>query len=310
MEDRCTAYIYGAGNLYNRLINHFQKCKDSLDILGIVTTSRILYKEIDGYDCFTIDEIALGGVDFFIIAVEKWREIFDILVNKGVEEERIIRGSVFELPYFDFKEYLKLKRSNVSILSNYCLGGMIYKMLGLKVASPTINMYCAGKGYLKFLEKYEYYLNCEMKELWQENYIDGTLSPESFFLKGILGNKIVWNFNHSICAKETIAQWNKHKERFNFENVAVIMIIQSDEDAFRFEKLKIEKKLGVYYKELGLEHIVYVPEWKNNPEIILKYGGRWPEFANEYIVGNLGVSPVNWIRFLLGFKSYYRMWIR
>lgn len=310
MAEKYTAYIYGAGNLYNRLINQFQQCKDSLKILGIVTSLSNPYKEIDGYECFTVDNVDFGGVDFVIIAVEKWKEIFDILIKRGVNENQIIRGNVFELPDFDFREYIKLKRSEVSILANYCIGGMLYKKLGFKMTSPTIDMYCAGKGYLDFLEKYEYYLNCEMKELQCEDYVDGTLSPESCFLKGILGEKVVWHFNHSTNAEETITQWTKRKERFNFKNVAAIMIIQSDEDAFRFEELKIKKKLGVYYKDLGLEHVAYIPEWRNHSEIILKYGGRWPEFANEYMAGNLGGSPIHWIRFLLDSTSYYRKKLR
>lgn len=307
MEEKYTAYIYGAGNLYNRLINHFQKWKDSLNILGIVTTLRTLYKEIDGYDCFTIDEIDPGGADFFIIAVEKWREIFDILVKKGVKEEQIIRGSVFELPGFDFKEYLKLKRSNVSILANCCLGGMIYKKLGLKVTSPTINMYCAGQGYLKFLEKYEYYLNCEMKKYEDKYYIDGTLGRETFYLRGILGNEIIWNFNHSSNADETIAQWNEHRARINYSNIAVIMTIQCDEDAVRFEKLQIEKRLGIYYKQLNLQHVVYVPEWQDNYDAILGYDGNWINFANDYMSGADGyIPPVNWVKFLVGDSSFRR----
>ena len=307
MEEKYTAYIYGAGNLYNRLINHFRKCKDSLKILGIVTSLPTPYKEIDGYDCFTVENVDFGGVDFVIIAVEKWREIFHILLEKGVSEESIIRGSVFELTDFDFEEYVELKRSSVSILSNCCLGGMVYKKLGLKVTSPTINMYCAGQGYLKFLRKYEYYMNCEMKKLDGQYYIDGTLAREAFYLRGILGNEIIWNFNHSSNAHETIAQWNEHKARLNYANIAVIMTIQSDEDAFRFEELKIEKKLGIYYKQLDLEHVVYIPEWQDNYDAILKYDGNWTDFANDYMMGANGyIPPVNWIKFLLGDSSFQR----
>lgn len=308
LKKKYNVYIYGAGNMYNQLINYINLYKDYINILGIITSNPICYKKIDGYDCITIDEVyAGGGVDFFIIAVEKWKEIFRILIKKGIDEKKIIRGSVFKLPNFDFEEYIRLKNNNVSILSNYCLGGILYDKLGLKYISPTINMYCAGERYLDFLEEYEYYLNCEMKEVQLENYVDGTISLETFWLKGILDNKIVWNFNHSTDIKKAITQWNVRKARFNYFNVAALMVIQSDRDAIRFEKLKIRKKLGIYYKDLNLKHVVYIPEWHNNSEMILRYIGNWPNFANEYMAGINGhISPINWIKFFLGDELYYR----
>lgn len=160
---------------------------------------------------------------------------------------------------------------------------------------------------MEFLRKYEYYMNCEMKKLDGEYYIDGTLAREAFYLRGILGNEIIWNFNHSSNADETIAQWNEHKARFNYGNIAAVMTIQSDEDAFRFEELKIEKKLGIYYKQLDLEHVIYIPEWQDNYDAILKYDGNWTNFANDYMLGANGyIPPVNWIKFLVGDSSFRR----
>lgn len=306
MECKYSAYIYGSGNMYSRLAVYFHQWSDRLKILGIVTTLRGFYKKIDGYDCLTLDEVDFGQ-DFVIIAVEKWKEIYDILIEKGVEGDKIIRGSVFSTPGFDFEEYIKLKESNVSILSNNCLGGLIYKQLGLKITSPTVSMFCRGKGYLDFLERYEYYLNCEMKKLDKENFTDDMTNPRTFYLKGILGDDIVWVFNHSQNADETIALWNRRKLRFNYSNVAALMTIQNDEEAFRFEELRIEKRLGIYYKQLNLEHVIYVPEWIDNYNEISRYGGNFSSFANHYMIGDSGyVSPVNWIQFLLGYKVFQR----
>jgi len=122
-----------------------------------------------------------------------------------------------------------------------------------------------------------------------------------------LGNEIIWNFNHSSNADETIAKWNEHKTRLNYANIAVIMTIQSDEDAFRFEKLKIDKKLGIYYKQLHLEHVIYIPEWQDDYDNILGYDGNWTNFVNNYMLGvNSYIQPVNWIKFLTGESSFQR----
>lgn len=61
-------------------------------------------------------------MDYIIIAVQKWREIADILIQYEIDEEKIIRSTVFYYPNFNLDDYLRLKKSNVTILSNFCLG--------------------------------------------------------------------------------------------------------------------------------------------------------------------------------------------
>lgn len=195
--------------------------------------------------------IYIYGMDYIIIAVIKWKEVLDILDQHGINESKIIRSTAFYSPCFDLDDYLKLKNSNISILANYCLGGFIYKELGLKVLSPTVNMFCLGDGYLEFLENYPYYLSLQMEEYENDTYIEGTIGREAFLPKGILGNKVVWYFNHHVYAKDAVNAWNEKAKRVNCFNVAAIMILHNDEEAYRFSKLNIDKKLGIYYKNLG-----------------------------------------------------------
>ena len=191
-------------------------------------------------------------------------------------------------------------------MSNYCLGGHIYHELGLKMLSPTINMFCAGKDYLEFLRSYEYYLKMDMKELVEEKYIDGTLGREHFVPKGIIGDRIVWKLNHDHTAKEAINRWNIRRKRVNFDNVVALMTIQSDEDAYEFEALPINRKLGIYYKDLQLEHIIYCPEWRDS-HIQQQYNWSWPSFANTLFRNSMGyVGKINWLKYLLrGAESDY-----
>lgn len=127
--------------------------------------------------------------------------------------------------------------------------------------SPTVNMYCMGKDFLKFVKKYQYYLKLDMQEYKKNKYIEGSLGYESFMPSGILDDTVVWNFNHDIYAKDAIAKWNDHRRKVNFDNIAVIMILYSDEEAKEFDELKIEKKIGIYYKDMKLENVIYCPIW-------------------------------------------------
>ncbi len=182
----------------------------------------------------------------------------------------------------------------------------MYKELALKVLSPTVNMFCLGENYLEFVENYHYYLGLEMQEYRPKKYINNTLGSEYFCQQGILGGKVVWYFNHNAYASDAIAKWNERVKRVNINNVAVIMTLQNDEDAHRFSKLNVDKKLGIYYKDLKSRDIIYCPAWNDERERF-KFYGNWATAANCYLSNSRGyVSPVNWIDFLNGEAEYRR----
>lgn len=299
-------YIYGAGNEYNRLSAIINMYSDKLNVLGLVTTERQLFKSIDGFACLTVDEIDVEKMDYIIIAVGKWKEISDSLIVRGIDEKYIIRSSAFFVPGFDLERYLRIKENGVTILSNYCLGGLLYNELGLKMLSPTINMFCAGKDYIEFLRGYKQYLCAEMKVYHDEKYLDGTKGIEQFYPKGILNNKVVWNFSHDADASEAVRKWNERAKRVNFDNIAAIMTIQCDEDAAAFETINIDKKIGIYHKDLGLENVICLSGW-DNKEARYKMNFSWPGYVNSAMTNSRGhAAPVNWIKFLNGEKDFRR----
>lgn len=159
-------YIYGAGTEYNKLASYLEIYKEKIEIIAIVTTQKQKISILDGISCITPDEIHKEQMDYIIIAVQKWKEIYNYLKKFEIEDEKILRSHIFYLPNFVLDEYLKLKNSNISILSNTCLGGRIYKELGLKVLSPTVNALCPrGEDYINFLRNYKLYLGMDMEEL-------------------------------------------------------------------------------------------------------------------------------------------------
>lgn len=305
--NRIKCYIYGAGNEYNRLSSCLSRYNKKIEILGIVTTEKQKFSTLDKIPCFLLREIDIKKMDYIIIAVKAWKEVAEYIRNFGIDEENILRSNIFSCSYFDLNEYLKLKKSNVSILSNFCLGGRIYKELGLKALSPTINMFCLGDDYKEFIEHFQYYLAKDMKMYLKTdtNYIKGTLNRETFIPKGIIDNKVIWYFNHSERAEDAIIKWNESKKRVNFDNIVVLMTIQSDEEAYWFNQLPIKKKLGVYYKDLHLQSIIYCSDW-NDEKLRLKYLFNWPSYANSYMTNSIMASKVNWIKFLNGGNGYLR----
>ena len=72
-------------------------------------------------------------------------------------------GKKYRKKFRNKKERKKLKIDNFSIISNNCIGGVIYNDLGKKFLSPTVNLYIKPTDFIKFLENMEYYLSLEIK---------------------------------------------------------------------------------------------------------------------------------------------------
>ena len=104
------AYIYGAGNECKKLLSFMPKYEKYLNIKGIVTTQKSNDKYIEGYNLLMVDEIE--KFDFIIVSVIKWREIVEILHDRGIEDKKIILGAVFYSKDFDFCNYVLERKEN------------------------------------------------------------------------------------------------------------------------------------------------------------------------------------------------------
>lgn len=299
-------YIYGAGQKYNQFMAIYHKYSDQLNVIGIVTTERSIYSYIDGIPMIQADDMEFDCVEYIIIAADAWHEISQDLLNRGCCKDKIIRSHIFFLPNFDWEEYLSLKKSQLSILSNCCLGGMLYRKLGLEMLSPTINMFCLGKDWIEFVSNYKYYLKCEMKQYIDEVSMNGLRGTEQFFPKGILDEKLIWYFNHDKTAEGAINNWNRRCKRVNLDNVVVVEIILNDDAAYAFDALPTKRKLGIYHKDLHLTNVMYIPEWEDK-NIRFSCHGSWIGFANNYMAGEGGfIGAIDWIKFLKGDNDFKR----
>lgn len=299
-------YIYGAGHLYNRIVNMLRLSND-IRIIGVITTEKPAYGTIDGFRRYSLESVDFSVSDYVIIAVENWKEIFSILKKRGLSNESIILGKVFTLPYFDFIEYIKMKKGHPSIISNSCLGGRVCKELGIEMLTPTINAACFDdNNYIEFIDNIKNYVSEDIIP-YENNRNDicrGTYNREFFIPKGILNSKIVWSFPHDDISY-AVSNWNRRRERVNFDNMSFIMIAFSDEGAISFDALNLERKVCFYYKNLGLKSVIYTPEW-NEVEIKRKYDYNYPMFVHRYATNIEGLGRVNWLNFLNGNENILR----
>lgn len=62
-------------------------------------------------------------MDYVLVAVQKYKEVFSILGQMGLSD-RILKSDIFSIPNLDLDEYLKLRKSRPSILANACMGDL------------------------------------------------------------------------------------------------------------------------------------------------------------------------------------------
>lgn len=134
-----------------------------------------------------------------------------------------------------FELFLIKKNSNrytnskeITIFSNNCLAGVMYKNIGLKFCSPTINCSMNSYDYLFFVENYKEYLSSELLE-----DLHTASEQKHKWPVGLLGGggelpQIRIMFNHYHTFQEAKKCWDRRKERVNYNKVCFLFEFYSD----------------------------------------------------------------------------------
>ena len=127
-----------------------------------------------------------------------------------------------------------LKNDNFSIICSNCIGGVIYHRLGKKFLSPTINMWFDQGEFLQFVENLPEYIEKEL--VFVESDYDYPVAK--------LGNVHLY-FNHAKNEEEARNNWEKRKNRINYDNLFIIMYDRgiTEGDIRRLEKIQCRNKI-------------------------------------------------------------------
>ena len=154
--------------------------------------------------------------------------------------------------------------SDVTLVSQNCIGGVMYHDCEAKFISPTVNLFIKPHEFMRFVRNLEFYLD--------ETPVvaDGDKYPV-----GDLSDNIKINFMHYYSQKEALEKWEQRKQRVNKKKIFVICIERDgfDEDAFKaFKKLPYPKALftrNVKWK--NEKDCIFLPQYqaeKQVPDII------------------------------------------
>ena len=158
-------------------------------------------------------------------------------------------------PYMKKYRQKKIHGSQVTIISNNCWAGHVYRYFGMEYCSPTIGLYFYAPDYVKFCSRLRYYMDQDLRFIDREEskYRDDLIKKNENSPIGVLGDvEIV--FLHYKSREEAYEKWNRRKKRIVWDNIVFKMSEQNQctiEDIKKFSELPEERKFCFVSREYG-----------------------------------------------------------
>lgn len=111
----------------------------------------------------------------------------------------------------------------VTILSQNCIGGVLYKDMGLRFESPTAGMFMKSKEFVRFCGELDSYLANPLQMRWGEEYPIGTLGD------------IEIHFMHYETCRLAQEAWLRRCRRIDFSRIVAVC---TDRDGFDEEDFR------------------------------------------------------------------------
>lgn len=252
--------LWGMGLEYEFLLNQvmFEIHKGNIEVTAVICREKDKYcSKRDGFDVITKKELGEKEYDYIIVtSTQFFDEIKQEAIDIGIDEHRIISGTVFHLPQFDFQLYQNLIENPITILSDDCWGGYVYNRLKLPFTSPLINVYWDRDQYTEFISDPVFYLNTNLEMIRDGNLHDGVCPVGSL---GDAKRKVEMHFVHNVDFNEAKEQWDRRRQRMNVQNLFVKMGFsvkdKKDEWLAIFKSLSC-KKILFYNGETDIKQVL------------------------------------------------------
>jgi uncharacterized protein (DUF1919 family) len=190
---------------------------------------------------------------------------------------------------------LRLRNKKPSLITNTCIGGILYHELHLKFCSPTINCgILVPEEFITFCEHLDTYLNLPI------DFVSSQWEYPVGILHGEFGDITVY-FAHYKTEKEARDKWLERVKRVDYNNLYVLMDGDdcSDDQVELFDKLSIKNKVIITMKEYPQYKSVFAIRRSDYPQgKILEYGllhggARWYELFDFVHFINTGEIRTN-----------------
>ena len=111
------------------------------------------------------------------------------------------------------------QNTNFTLISQNCIGGIIYSQLGLIFQSPTINMFIEDENFIKLVNNFKHYMSVDPKPI-TNHYVD-PINPNIVYPKIGIDDIEVCCLHYKDC-DDAIEKWNRRCARVNYEKIYVI----------------------------------------------------------------------------------------
>ena len=133
-----------------------------------------------------------------------------------------------------------LVNKDFTLITNNCIGGIIYNDLGLKFNSPTVNMAIPMPDFVRFLQNPQKYLEAEVLDCGYSYK-----GKKNDYPIARINDMYLWGIHYK-SFDELKSKWNERKKRINPNNLFIIgQYIDecTDETAHDFFKLPYKNKI-------------------------------------------------------------------
>lgn len=172
---------------------------------------------------------------------------------------------------YNFRNRLRLKNHDFSLIASNCVGGCILHDLGLPFNSPFVNVYLMPSDFLRFCERMGHYLDEDLGF----TRMDGINYP-----LGVLDD-IMLHFMHYSSEQETKDAWDRRKERINMDNLFVMFTDRdgcTHDDLLRFDRLNLRNKVVFTHVEhKDIASAFYIPGFENEGSV-----GQLMDFRSRF----------------------------
>lgn len=165
----------------------------------------------------------------------------------------LLRDKIRDLEWAAYKQkrVKKLKNNDFSIISSNCIGMFMYKDMGLKYLSPTINLSIPMNDFVKMAGNLRWYM---------EQKITKAETKEDYPV-GFLGDVEI-RFIHYSTFEEAVWKWEERKKRINWDN---LFIAGAERDGCTYGTIRCFQQLP-YKNKVIFTHV------------------RYPEFPSAYYI--------------------------
>lgn len=229
--------LWGAGKTYNSIKNciAWYELSGQIEIVGIVANELSGFLTLDHYRIVDKDSVNSQTFDYIIVLSDIWeKDIINEIVNKyKIERRKVIPYRVLLIPDLKFDDYVKIKESGLSIISNNCWGGVVCRTLGIECCSPFKNLFVLDEDYIKLLRNFKSYIKKPL--VYTRDEVD--LHSNKTYPVMLLGDLEI-HCNHADNPDEARESWERRCKKINYENLYVEMYTESQHIAEEFSELQ------------------------------------------------------------------------